>query len=62
MRTEALGQAAAQPGEVVLEAYARSVPGFVLYYPSRAQNSPALRSFVDVMKEVLGASSKRAAR
>ena len=37
----------------VLERYASSVPGFFLYYPSRAQSSPALRLFVDVAKEVL---------
>lgn len=37
----------------VLEPYAPTVPGFYLYYPSRAQSSPALRLFVDVAKEVL---------
>ena len=37
----------------VLEPYAPVVPGFYLYYPSRAQSSPALRLFVDVAKEVL---------
>lgn len=47
---------------VVLEAYAPSVPGFFLYYPSRAQSSPALRLLVEVMKDVLGSSSKRSAR
>ena len=47
---------------VVLDAYAPSVPGFFLYYPSRAQSSPALRLLVDVMKEVLGSPSKRSAR
>jgi DNA-binding transcriptional LysR family regulator len=39
--------------EVVLEPYAATVSGFFLYYPSRAQSSPALRLFVDVAKEVL---------
>jgi len=34
----------------VLEAYAAKVPGFFLYYPSRAQSSPALRSFVEIAK------------
>lgn len=37
----------------VLEPYAPTVPGFYLYYPSRAQSSPALRLFVQVAKEVL---------
>ncbi|MFE8599249.1 LysR family transcriptional regulator [Archangium violaceum] len=36
----------------VLEAYAPTVPGFFLYYPSRAQRSPALRLFVDTAKEL----------
>ncbi len=35
----------------VLEAYAPTVPGFFLYYPSRAQRSPALRLFVDAARE-----------
>lgn len=39
----------------VLEAYAPTVPGFFLYYPSRAQRSPALRLFVDTARELLGA-------
>ncbi|WP_437623980.1 LysR family transcriptional regulator [Sorangium sp. So ce1151] len=37
----------------VLEPYAPRVPGYFLYYPSRAQSSPALRLFVDVAKELL---------
>jgi len=32
---------------VVLEPYAATVPGFFLYFPSRAQSSPALRLFVE---------------
>ncbi|WPB72807.1 LysR family transcriptional regulator [Archangium violaceum] len=36
----------------VLEAYAPTVPGFFLYYTSRAQRSPALRLFVDTAKEL----------
>jgi DNA-binding transcriptional LysR family regulator len=40
--------------ETVLDAYSPTVPGFFLYYPSRAQSSPALRLFIDVAKEVLG--------
>jgi len=39
--------------ERVLEPYAPRVPGYFLYYPSRAQSSPALRLFVDVAKELL---------
>jgi DNA-binding transcriptional LysR family regulator len=47
--------------QTVLEPYAPSVPGFFLYYPSRAQTSPALRLFVEVVKE-LTAPPKRSAR
>jgi DNA-binding transcriptional LysR family regulator len=36
----------------VLEAYAVTVPGFFLYYPSRAQRSPALGLFVEAAKEL----------
>ncbi len=36
---------------LVLEQYAAAVPGFFLYFPSRAQVSPALRAFVDVARE-----------
>ncbi len=36
----------------VLEPYAATVPGFFLYFPSRAQRSPALRLFVDAAKEL----------
>ena len=38
--------------EIVLEPYAATVPGFFLYYPSRAQSSPALRLFVAAAKEL----------
>lgn len=38
--------------QLVLDAYAPSVPGFFLYYPSRAQISPAFRAFVDVAREL----------
>lgn len=34
----------------VLEQYAAKSPGFFLYYPSRAQSSPALRLFVEIAK------------
>ena len=37
----------------VLEPYAPTVPGFFLYYPSRAQRSAPLRLFVEVAKELL---------
>ena len=40
----------------VLEPYAVTVPGFFLYYPSRAQSSPAFKRFVEVAKEVLAPS------
>jgi DNA-binding transcriptional LysR family regulator len=36
----------------VLEAYAPTVPGFFLYYPSRAQRSGPLRLFVEAAKEL----------
>lgn len=36
----------------VLEAYAPSVPGFFLYFPSRAQRSGPLRLFVETAKEL----------
>ncbi len=44
---------------LVLEPYAAGVPGFFLYFPSRAQVSPALRAFVDVAREMAGRSSGR---
>lgn len=44
---------------VVLEPYAASVPGFFLYFPSRAQVSPALRAFVDVARELAGPPGRR---
>ncbi len=37
---------------LVLDPYAAAVPGFFLYFPSRAQVSPALRAFVDVAREL----------
>ncbi len=36
----------------VLEPYAAEVPGFFLYYPSRAQSSAPLRLFVETVREV----------
>jgi DNA-binding transcriptional LysR family regulator len=38
---------------IVLEPYAAAVPGFFLYFPSRAQVSPALRAFVSVARDVM---------
>lgn len=39
----------------VLEPYSPSVPGLFLYFPSRAQVSPALRAFVDVARDLAAA-------
>jgi DNA-binding transcriptional LysR family regulator len=36
----------------VLEAYAPTVPGYFLYFPSRAQRSEPLRLFVETAKEL----------
>jgi DNA-binding transcriptional LysR family regulator len=36
----------------VLEPFAATVPGFFLYFPSRARSSPALRLFVDAAREL----------
>lgn len=47
---------------VVLEAYAPTVPGLFLYFPSRAQVSPALRAFVAVVREIAGTAEKVARR
>ena len=38
---------------LVLEPYAAAVPGFFLYFPSRAQVSPALRAFVSTAREAM---------
>lgn len=46
---------------LVLEPYAAAVPGFFLYFPSRAQVSPAFRAFVDVARDV-AAEAKQLAR
>jgi DNA-binding transcriptional LysR family regulator len=39
--------------KIVLEEYAPTVPGFFLYFPSRAQRSPALRLFVETVKQMI---------
>lgn len=41
---------------VVLEPYAPTVPGLFLYFPSRAQTSPAFQAFLAVAREVMGLS------
>lgn len=38
--------------QVVLEAYAAVVPGFFLYFPSRAQRSGPLRLFIEIAREM----------
>jgi DNA-binding transcriptional LysR family regulator len=38
--------------KVALEAYAPTVPGFFLYFPSRAQRSPPLRPFIEAAREL----------
>jgi DNA-binding transcriptional LysR family regulator len=43
--------------KIVLDAFAPTVPGLFLCYPSRAQSSPALRLFVDLAKELSGPSN-----
>ena len=39
--------------QIVLERYARPVEGMFLYFPSRAQVSPALRAFIEVAREIM---------
>ena len=43
---------------LVLEPYAAAVPGFFLYFPSRAQVSPALRAFVATARAVMAGESE----
>jgi DNA-binding transcriptional LysR family regulator len=46
----------------VLEPYAATVPGFFLYYPSRAQSSAPLRLFIETVRQVTtkpGSAKKR---
>lgn len=44
---------------IVLEAYTPEVPGLFLYFPSRAQISPALRAFVAVARDVAAPKTAR---
>lgn len=44
---------------VVLPDYACEVPGLFLYFPNRAQVSPALRAFVTVARELAKTTNKR---
>ncbi len=39
--------------EIVLDEFAAAVPGFFLYYPSRAQRSAPLAAFIETAREVL---------
>jgi DNA-binding transcriptional LysR family regulator len=43
----------------VLDSFSPAEPGFHLYYPSRSQRSPALRLFVETLREFVGAPSSR---
>lgn len=43
----------------VLEPFAATVKGLYLYYPSRAQSSPALRLFAETAREVAGSLGRR---
>lgn len=43
----------------VLAPYASEVPGLFLYFPSRAQVSPALKAFVEVARELVSESKSR---
>ena len=45
---------------LVLDADAPLVQGLFLYFPSRAQVSPALRAFVGVARDLVGRSRSRA--
>lgn len=47
-----LGELSSGQLRVVLEPYAPEVPGLFLYFPSRAQVSPALKAFVEVARQV----------
>lgn len=38
--------------KLVLDSYAPTVPGFFVYFPSRAQRSAPLRLFIDAAKEL----------
>jgi len=44
---------------IVLEPYACQVPGLFLYFPSRAQVSPALKAFVEVARQVMNEPKPR---
>jgi len=47
--------------QLVLERYAATVPGFFLYFPSRAQRSTPLRLFIETAKELCLRNGRRAA-
>ena len=44
---------------LVLEPYSPWVPGLFLYFPHRAQISPAFRAFVDTAREVMAETGRR---
>ena len=53
--------------QIVLERYAPTVPGYFIYFPSRAQRSGPLRLFIDAARELavrraIGASRARLVR
>lgn len=43
----------------VLDSFCPAEPGFHLYYPSRSRRSPALRLFVETMREFVGAAPSK---
>jgi DNA-binding transcriptional LysR family regulator len=47
---------------LILEAYAPTIPGLFLYFPSRAHVSPALRAFVAVARRVAGVAAQAGRR
>ena len=47
---------------VVLEAYACELPGLFLYFPSRAQVSPAFKAFTEVAREAVDVGRPRRAK
>ena len=58
MESSIAGELSSGRLRVVLEPYAPEVPGLFLYFPSRAHVSPALRAFVEVVRELTKASGE----
>ncbi|MFL5562638.1 MAG: LysR family transcriptional regulator [Gemmatimonadaceae bacterium] len=46
----------------VLEEFSTPFPGFYLYYPERRHASPALRAFIDYLREARGGSPRKRGR